>query len=262
MHGGARRPDGDSVSGPSRKPAKRRPIGQSIGGVLFGFEQQVWRNMPPPQELVHHARPDLPIPASDGSMVTIELPAAGWPLSADGGMLGAMEADTVTEPAVRVLDEQQAIAVRVARPMAGIDVGAVVNEHLPGLAVRALAMGLAIGGPPYVRYHDWGGATAVLELGFPVARPAAEAGLADLAACEDGAAGATSLPGGPAVVADHTGPYSGLAATWRRLGDWMTEAGVQPAGAPWESYLDNPDQAAPDAVRTQLVWPVRPEPRP
>ena len=55
--------------------AKRRkhPRGQTIGGVLFGFEQQVLRTMPPAQELVHHARPDDPLPAGDGGFVTIEL---------------------------------------------------------------------------------------------------------------------------------------------------------------------------------------------
>ena len=57
-------------------PVNRRkpPIGQSIGGVLFGFEQQVWRNQPPPHELVHHARPDHPAPADDGGFLTIEMP--------------------------------------------------------------------------------------------------------------------------------------------------------------------------------------------
>jgi len=60
---------------PQPKPKKRRrPIGQSIGGVLFGFEQQILRTQPPPEELVRHARPDSPIPAGDGSLVTIELP--------------------------------------------------------------------------------------------------------------------------------------------------------------------------------------------
>jgi hypothetical protein len=63
---------------------RRRPIGQTIGGVLFGFEQQVWRDAPPPHELVHHARPDAPVPAGDGTLVTIELPDADA-LPADGG---------------------------------------------------------------------------------------------------------------------------------------------------------------------------------
>jgi hypothetical protein len=53
---------------------KKQPMGQTIGGVLFGFEQQVLRTTPPPQELVHHARPDDPIPAGDGGFVTIGMP--------------------------------------------------------------------------------------------------------------------------------------------------------------------------------------------
>ncbi len=56
------------------KPRKKQPLGQTIGGVLFGFEQQVLRTMPPGRELVHHARPDDPVPARDGGFVTIEMP--------------------------------------------------------------------------------------------------------------------------------------------------------------------------------------------
>ncbi len=55
----------------------RGSIGQTIGGVLFGFEQQVLRTTPPGQELVHHARPDDPVPAGDGTFVTFELPSRG-----------------------------------------------------------------------------------------------------------------------------------------------------------------------------------------
>ena len=68
-------------SGPERRDGlprgarrKRSTAAQTIGGVLFGFEQQVWRTAPPPQELVHHARPDAPVPAGDGTLLTIELP--------------------------------------------------------------------------------------------------------------------------------------------------------------------------------------------
>ena len=53
---------------------KRQSMSQSIGGVLFGFEQQVWRNVPPPEELVHHARPDGPVASADGSTVEIRMP--------------------------------------------------------------------------------------------------------------------------------------------------------------------------------------------
>jgi hypothetical protein len=59
------------MSSGSRK--KRQSVAQTAGGVLFGFEQQVVRNAPAPEELVHHARPDAPVPAGDGSFLTLEL---------------------------------------------------------------------------------------------------------------------------------------------------------------------------------------------
>jgi hypothetical protein len=61
------------------KPKKKQPLGQSIGGVLFGFEQQIFRNQPPPHELVHHARPDHPVPAGGGALLTIDLPDDSGP---------------------------------------------------------------------------------------------------------------------------------------------------------------------------------------
>ena len=60
------------MSSGSRK--KRQSAASTVGGVLFGFEQQVWRNAPPPEEVVHHARHDGAVAAGDGSYLTIELP--------------------------------------------------------------------------------------------------------------------------------------------------------------------------------------------
>ena len=59
---------------------KGRSVGQTIGGVLVGFDEQVWRNRPPADELVHHARPDDPVPASDGTRVRISLPVDDVPV--------------------------------------------------------------------------------------------------------------------------------------------------------------------------------------
>src|SRR3974377_1142031 len=74
---------------------------------------------------------------------------------------------SMRDPEVRLLEERACVAVRLTRPTAGIDVGALVGAHLESLAVRTVDLGLTIAGPPYVRYQQWGGALAVLELGFP-----------------------------------------------------------------------------------------------
>ena len=52
-----------------------------LGGIIAGFDQQVFRTTPPPHELVHHARPDDPVPTKDGGLLRIGLP--GMPLGED-----------------------------------------------------------------------------------------------------------------------------------------------------------------------------------
>jgi hypothetical protein len=39
------------------KNKRARPIGESIGGILVGFDQQIFRTLPPAQELVVKSTP-------------------------------------------------------------------------------------------------------------------------------------------------------------------------------------------------------------
>jgi hypothetical protein len=39
------------------KRRKRRPIGETIGGIIVGFDQQIFRTTPPVQELIVKAKP-------------------------------------------------------------------------------------------------------------------------------------------------------------------------------------------------------------
>jgi hypothetical protein len=36
---------------------RRRPVGETIGGILVGFDQQILSDLPPAQELVQQSRP-------------------------------------------------------------------------------------------------------------------------------------------------------------------------------------------------------------
>jgi len=83
------------------KPKRKQPLGQTIGGVLFGFEQHVLRTMPPAQELVHRARPDNPLPAGDGGHLTIAMPADEEPVlpSASGLDPGPASGSELPDPA-------------------------------------------------------------------------------------------------------------------------------------------------------------------
>jgi hypothetical protein len=65
-----------------------RPIGESLGGILAGFDQQIMRNQPPPHELVHKGAPVRGLSGEDGGEIEIVLPgpeAAPPPASTDEG---------------------------------------------------------------------------------------------------------------------------------------------------------------------------------
>jgi hypothetical protein len=36
---------------------KRRPTGQTLGAIIVGFDQQIFRTLPPAQELIAKAKP-------------------------------------------------------------------------------------------------------------------------------------------------------------------------------------------------------------
>jgi AraC family transcriptional regulator len=224
---------------------RRQPLGQSIGGVLFGFEQQVFRNMPPPHELVHHARPDAVVPAGDGTMVTLTLPVD------DGRQQGGR---AMTEMAFREIQPQPTVAVRIVMPMAEADMAALFGRYLPKVGAWLATGDAQPAGAPFGRYHQWGPDTVDVEIGIPV--DAAPKGAPRLDDVETGEIGTSELPGGLAGVAVHLGSYDGLPATYSALHDWIHAHGHDEGPAPWESYIDDPEGADPETVRTEVVWPV------
>lgn len=53
---------------------KRTSAGQTIGGIIAGFDQQVWRTTPPANELVAKGKPIRPVAAAGGGTITVGLP--------------------------------------------------------------------------------------------------------------------------------------------------------------------------------------------
>jgi hypothetical protein len=60
---------------PGMGQRKRGGVASTLGGILAGFDQAVLRTTPPAHEMVEHARPDAPVPAEDGGVIVIRLPA-------------------------------------------------------------------------------------------------------------------------------------------------------------------------------------------
>jgi hypothetical protein len=72
-------PTDEPATPPTSK--RRRSTGRAIGGVLVGFDYQVFRASKPPAELVEQARPVRGVNGEDGSLLTLGFPDDDPPVS-------------------------------------------------------------------------------------------------------------------------------------------------------------------------------------
>jgi AraC family transcriptional regulator len=160
-----------------------------------------------------------------------------------------------TGPRIVDLELQPTAAVRVQLPMADVDVGALLDRHLPEVFHRVTEVDGIPAGAPYARYFEFGPDRADIEMGIPL--EGVPAPLRGLAECAPGEVGASELPGGPAAHAVHRGPYDTLSQEYERLHDWIHEQGREEGAGPWESYVDDPTEVADSAeLRTDVYWPL------
>lgn len=64
------------------KRKKRRPVGETIGGIIVGFDQQIFRTTPPVQELIVKGRPVRGLSGQDGSDLEVIFPDEADPSTA------------------------------------------------------------------------------------------------------------------------------------------------------------------------------------
>lgn len=165
-----------------------------------------------------------------------------------------MDDTTGSDPRVVDLAPQPTVAARVQQSFDELDVGALFGLHMGNVADRIADLGGTPAGPPYARYYEFGPERADVEFGIPVAAPVPN--LRPLAECEPGEVGAGELPGGPAAVTLHVGPYPELGKAYRRLESWISAQGHTPGIGAWESYIKDPSEVGEADLQTELVWPL------
>jgi effector-binding domain-containing protein len=112
-------------------------------------------------------------------------------------------------------------------------------------AAVAGAQGRALTGPPFGRFRPDGAGGFDVEAGFPVSGPVTAAGRVEPA----------TLPGGRVARTLHVGDYASVASAYEAADEHLVSEGFEATDTPWESYLDEPDVAAP---RTEVFVPCRP----
>lgn len=145
------------------------------------------------------------------------------------------------------LRERQSQPTLVIRTRSAVqDMPQVLGQAWGAIMHYAGQKGLQPSGPPFVAYHNMDMQDLDLEIGFPFAKKLDGAG--EVLAGE--------IPGGKAAGCLHVGPYDQLRAAYRALGKWMEANGYTPAGVAYESYLNDPQTTPPEALQTDIFFPL------
>jgi effector-binding domain-containing protein len=146
---------------------------------------------------------------------------------------------------IHVLQPRHTASVRDTVPRD--DVTQALGQAFQAVREVLTRQGVQADGSPFARWHTFDDQVDV-EAGLMVKAPISP----------DGKVKPSELPGGPAVMAVHAGPYEGLKATYDALEAWVARAGRTASGAPWEIYLTDPSME-PDANKwlTEVIWPIR-----
>ena len=135
-----------------------------------------------------------------------------------------VDQDMTYEIAIRSV-EPTAILYRSARvPIDGV--GGALAEMLPAVFGYVMENGLAMAGPPVVRYVGTSPAFVSIEAGVPLSEEAEDPPA-------DTAIRAGWLHGGTVAATIHRGPYETIGDAHVALDRWMDTTGLKPIGAPW-----------------------------
>lgn len=138
------------------------------------------------------------------------------------------------------------------------EIAKAIGEALPQVFLFAQQNGIVLTGLPFTRYVEWGPGLVTIEPGMRIATPG-----------QGQAPGSSSppqqpikvdtLPGGPVATTMHIGAYDKLTEAHAATQQWIESQGFTSAGAPWESYVNDPaDYPDPKDWKTEVFWPIAP----
>jgi effector-binding domain-containing protein len=122
----------------------------------------------------------------------------------------------------------------------------VIGKSLEAIVGRLCQVGENPVGPPFVAYYNMDMQDLDIELGFPVSRTLSG----------EGEIQESEIPAGKFAFCIHTGPYNEIEPAYHALSAWVKEQGFKASGAAYEFYLNDPAEIPPEALQTQIAFPV------
>ncbi|GAB3813316.1 transcriptional regulator [Tessaracoccus terricola] len=148
-----------------------------------------------------------------------------------------------TEQSPRIINrEAEATAVVRARERME-NLPALYDRAYPALAAALAEQGLSHGAA-FGLYGAMNEGAVDIEIGFTTDGVVEPSG--DVAPGE--------LPAGEYATITHVGGYDGLGASWEALGRWVKDQGRTAGQTVFEVYTDDPTDADPATLRTDLFW--------
>jgi effector-binding domain-containing protein len=153
------------------------------------------------------------------------------------------------EVTIRELPAQPVAATRTTSNLREISSAISTGAHL--VLGELGRRGIEPAGPLQVVYHADqvldDETAAPIEICLPVAAPF-EGG---------GDVYGTELPGGPAAVTLHRGPYAEIGPAYHTVSGWVQDHGHELAAGPREVYLNDPREVPEADLQTEVQWPIR-----
>jgi len=127
------------------------------------------------------------------------------------------------------------------------DLPRVMGEAFGAIAQYLGMSGKAPVGPPFAAYYNMDMQNLDVEVGFPVAQT--------LPGKDNIQAG--QMPAGDYAICMFTGPYSEIEPAYTALTQFVQEKDREATGVAYEIYLNDPDQTPPEALMTQILFPLK-----
>lgn len=145
---------------------------------------------------------------------------------------------------VDVKSQQTAVKKMEAKPE---EAGTIVGKTLGEVEAFLKSKGVKIVGQPYVRSFEWSQDKWVFEAGFPVDKKiSAEAGFS-----------ASEISLGKAAKTIHVGPYEKTELAYKAVETWISKNKKEKSGAPWEVYMNSPENTKADKLKTEIFFPIQ-----
>lgn len=146
---------------------------------------------------------------------------------------------------IKELSPQPAVIIRERTTAEGM--GPAMRALYPALIAFLEERGVRPAGPSFAVFHTYSEDEVDFEAGFPVPEPVEG----------EGRVAASQLPGGPAAVTTHVGPYDTIGQVHDAMDAFLHGRGGEHGGPPREVYLSGPgDEPDSSRWRTEVIYPI------